>query len=341
MQRRRVVTATTSDGAAVFASDEQIEPVTVALIPGGEFHAIWGADRPVALPLDGDPARTADWFPPPDGFRVAFVTIPPQTSGNSADLDLDAAIAELQHKLPGMAETLDPENPGMHTTDTVDFGVVLSGSVWARAQRKRPTGAPRWRLHRSERDSPRLAQPLSGAMRDGRRDHRRNPKWLAEAGRRRHRTVPLSLPAANAEPEIECPTTSHTFPPLITPQTSAHAPNVTESRTTHAPSRLPQTQDPSNPIVARSANASAPPPRSSRPSAQIWRLTPGSAGSAATLSGRRPKACRSAAAKSADRPATGSPEASHKARLGRSWHPSRCERKLRQASPHQARTVDR
>jgi mannose-6-phosphate isomerase-like protein (cupin superfamily) len=130
MQRRRVVTATTSDGAAVFASDEQIEPVTVALIPGGEFHAIWGADRPVALPLDGDPARTADWFPPPDGFRVAFVTIPPQTSGNSADLDLDAAIAELQHKLPGMAETLDPENPGMHTTDTVDFGVVLSGSVW-------------------------------------------------------------------------------------------------------------------------------------------------------------------------------------------------------------------
>ena len=132
MQRRRVVTATAPDGTAVFASDGRVEPITVALIPGGEFHPVWGADSPVVVPHDGTSARTADWFPPPGGFRFAFVTIPPQTMSSPADLDLDldAAIAELQQKLPGMVEALEPENPGMHTTDTVDFGVILSGTVW-------------------------------------------------------------------------------------------------------------------------------------------------------------------------------------------------------------------
>jgi quercetin dioxygenase-like cupin family protein len=39
-------------------------------------------------------------------------------------------LAELEAKLPGLAETLEPEHPGMHTTDTVDFDVVLSGEIY-------------------------------------------------------------------------------------------------------------------------------------------------------------------------------------------------------------------
>src|SRR5579864_6137794 len=39
-----------------------------------------------------------------------------------------AAVEELQQKLPGMVEVLD--HPGMHTTDTVDFDVVVSGEVY-------------------------------------------------------------------------------------------------------------------------------------------------------------------------------------------------------------------
>ena len=34
-----------------------------------------------------------------------------------------------EEKLPGMAEHLETENPGMHTTDTVDYEVVISGEV--------------------------------------------------------------------------------------------------------------------------------------------------------------------------------------------------------------------
>jgi quercetin dioxygenase-like cupin family protein len=39
------------------------------------------------------------------------------------------AMEELQKKLPGMLEVLELDHPGMHTTDTVDFDVVLSGEV--------------------------------------------------------------------------------------------------------------------------------------------------------------------------------------------------------------------
>jgi hypothetical protein len=43
--------------------------------------------------------------------------------------DIEAALAEFEEKLPGLAEHLEPAEPGMHTTATVDFGVVLSGQA--------------------------------------------------------------------------------------------------------------------------------------------------------------------------------------------------------------------
>ncbi len=45
------------------------------------------------------------------------------------DIDFAAAVEEFQLKLPGLAEHLEPEVPGMHTTATVDVGVVISGTA--------------------------------------------------------------------------------------------------------------------------------------------------------------------------------------------------------------------
>ena len=42
---------------------------------------------------------------------------------------MGAAIAELEAKLPGMAAHLEPDHPGMHTTQTVDIGLVLTGEI--------------------------------------------------------------------------------------------------------------------------------------------------------------------------------------------------------------------
>ena len=128
MDVRRVVTGHDAHGKAVFVGDEMVAPVTLALLPGSEFHRLWGADTTVAFPDDGAQPEGPRYFPPVGGFRFGFFTIPPDGgAGAPPDLDLGAALAEFEQKLPGMAEYLDVAEPGMHTTATVDYGVVLSG----------------------------------------------------------------------------------------------------------------------------------------------------------------------------------------------------------------------
>jgi mannose-6-phosphate isomerase-like protein (cupin superfamily) len=45
------------------------------------------------------------------------------------DLDIDAALTEMEQKLPGMAAHMEPDNPGMHTTASIDYEFVVSGRV--------------------------------------------------------------------------------------------------------------------------------------------------------------------------------------------------------------------
>jgi mannose-6-phosphate isomerase-like protein (cupin superfamily) len=70
------------------------------------------------------------YFPPVGGYRFGFFTLPPAGQpALSSELDVGAALAELEAKLPGMLGYTESDNPGMHTTDTIDFEVVLSGRV--------------------------------------------------------------------------------------------------------------------------------------------------------------------------------------------------------------------
>jgi hypothetical protein len=129
MNIRCVITGRNSSGKSVFAKDAPVEPITLSLLPGFEFHRLWGADSIPKLPSNGTPPSHPRYFPPAGGFRFAFFTVPPGTSKIPDNTDLVAAFAEIQAKLPGMADVLEPMHPGMHTTDTVDFDVVLSGEV--------------------------------------------------------------------------------------------------------------------------------------------------------------------------------------------------------------------
>jgi mannose-6-phosphate isomerase-like protein (cupin superfamily) len=127
---RRVVTGQTADGKSVFVGDEEVEPIMLALTPGSEFHRLWGADGTVELPTDGNEPSYHAYFPPAGGFRFAFFTLPTaETAQLPDDLDLTAALQEMEEKLPGLAGHMEADNPGMHTTHTVDVEVVLSGEV--------------------------------------------------------------------------------------------------------------------------------------------------------------------------------------------------------------------
>jgi mannose-6-phosphate isomerase-like protein (cupin superfamily) len=131
MKVRRVVTGHDRTGKAVFVSDAEVEPVTAELMPGSEFHKLWGGDRTPSFPDDGAQPAQPTYFPPVGGFRFGMFSLPPASrSASPPPADMDTAARELEAKLPGLTSYMEPDAPGMHTTATIDFEVVLDGEVW-------------------------------------------------------------------------------------------------------------------------------------------------------------------------------------------------------------------
>jgi mannose-6-phosphate isomerase-like protein (cupin superfamily) len=120
---RRVVTGHDADGKAVFASDEIVAA-------DGTFHQMWGGDETPTFPDSGRQPAQGPFFPAVGGYRFMLVAIPPSGSGERPQGNLDeAAAAEMEKRFPGLASHMEPDNPGMHTTDTIDFEYVLSGDL--------------------------------------------------------------------------------------------------------------------------------------------------------------------------------------------------------------------
>jgi mannose-6-phosphate isomerase-like protein (cupin superfamily) len=130
MNIRCVITGKKENGRSAVMRTEAVQPVTMALLPGYEFYRVWGSDGVPGLPSDGTPPPNPRYFPPKHGFRFGFLTIPPDAVTNLDQIDVPAALTEIEQKLPGMIEVLEPDHPGMHTTDTVDFDVVVAGEVY-------------------------------------------------------------------------------------------------------------------------------------------------------------------------------------------------------------------
>jgi mannose-6-phosphate isomerase-like protein (cupin superfamily) len=130
MDVRRVVTGHDKSGKSVFVSDEAVEPVMPALMPAAEFHQLWGSDLTPQFPDDGSMPDWRTYFPPIGGFRFGMFTVPPaMAAADQAFLTAEEAMADMEGKLPGLVQYMDPSDPGMHTTDTIDFELVLDGTI--------------------------------------------------------------------------------------------------------------------------------------------------------------------------------------------------------------------
>ena len=129
MHVRRVVTGHDASGKSVFVSDDQVAPIEPMLMPTAEFHRLWGGDETSKFPGDGSLPEHAMYFPPIGGFRFGLFSIPPEDAERPTDLDIPAALADMEQGMPGLMRYMDPSEPGMHTTDTIDFEVVLEGTV--------------------------------------------------------------------------------------------------------------------------------------------------------------------------------------------------------------------
>lgn len=133
MKIRRIVTGHDVQGNAVFVSDADA-PRAVAFknIPGHAFAQVWATGATATVPHQGtDPtAAGGAVVPETGGTSLLVVTFPPDTVMASPTLDHAAAGAELAGALPGLIERFEQDSPGMHTTDSIDYGIVLDGEVW-------------------------------------------------------------------------------------------------------------------------------------------------------------------------------------------------------------------
>lgn len=126
---RRVVTGVSSSGKPVIVSDgEPPRTCQYAHTPGFARSVVWNTTAPAAP--SADPTASLKSFVPAPGETIALtVTFPPASVYADPAWDPAAAAAEQLEVIPGLAECFEPDNPGMHTTPTVDYGVVLGGEI--------------------------------------------------------------------------------------------------------------------------------------------------------------------------------------------------------------------
>jgi mannose-6-phosphate isomerase-like protein (cupin superfamily) len=133
---RRIVTGHNSEGKAVFIADgEPPRRITFDNLPGLEFIELWATQGTPLIPVDhNDPTVTLSTFvPEPTSSRFRIVRFPSGLEVSrmiEGGLDPAAFREEYLRKVPGLAETHEVNNPGMHETDTIDYGLVLSGEIY-------------------------------------------------------------------------------------------------------------------------------------------------------------------------------------------------------------------
>ena len=133
MQIRRVVSIKNRDGKSVVASDGP-SPSARALrhTPGFVSTPLWFTGASAQLTSDQSDAAVGfeTLLPGPGETSFLIVTFPPDKVMMSSDFKPELAGPEFLEAIPGIAHAMEPENPGMHTTPTIDYGFVLNGEIW-------------------------------------------------------------------------------------------------------------------------------------------------------------------------------------------------------------------
>jgi hypothetical protein len=129
---RRVVMGEPSDRDSVFTHVEDAE--CVSPWPGFAQYYVWGWDGEATLPLEGaEPFEPRSHFPPPGGVRVTANVL-----GSLSRVEAEGHEAGLA-RFSELVQAAPPNRavgvlPGMHRTDTIDIGVVVSGQVKVEAE---------------------------------------------------------------------------------------------------------------------------------------------------------------------------------------------------------------
>lgn len=131
---RRVVTGHDERGKSVFVADGPAQrEVSFPGMKGFSITPMWATDNGMtAVPGSEDPTARMTTFVPGHGGTRFLVTVFPAASKTTAKRKAPPppTAEEMRAALPGLAEAMEAESVGMHTTDTVDYDIIISGDLW-------------------------------------------------------------------------------------------------------------------------------------------------------------------------------------------------------------------
>jgi hypothetical protein len=132
---KRALTGRDEAGKSVFKSvDVTTKVVEIDNNPGLTFYELYITEGvPKLTGLEPDPMlKGTIGFPGPGGTMFRLISYPPRRPEGykpPPGATFESGLKELSDKLPGMGDVFDRSAPGMHTSDTIDYGVVVRGEM--------------------------------------------------------------------------------------------------------------------------------------------------------------------------------------------------------------------
>lgn len=129
MKVRRIVTGHDERGKSVFLSDGPAPRAkNFQDMPGYGIAQLW-ATQPDSYTGSDPTLAGGSLVPGPGGTSMLFVSLPPDTV-MAAPTDPQRAVEELIEHLPGLIDLFEVDDPGMHRSPAIDYGLLLEGELW-------------------------------------------------------------------------------------------------------------------------------------------------------------------------------------------------------------------
>jgi hypothetical protein len=131
----RALTGRDQAGKSVFKSfDVTPKVVEIDASPGLTFYELYMTEGvPRLTGLEADPMlKGTKAFPGPGGTMFRLISYPPRRPEGwkpPPGVTLESGLRELTEKVPGMGDHFERDTPGMHTSDTIDYGIVVRGEM--------------------------------------------------------------------------------------------------------------------------------------------------------------------------------------------------------------------
>ncbi|MVX20253.1 cupin domain-containing protein, partial [Escherichia coli] len=102
--------------------------------PGLTFYELYRTEGvPGLTGLEPDPMlQGTKAFPGPGGSLFRLISYPPKRPDGwtpPPGVTFESGLKEMSEKVPGMGDHFERDAPGMHTTDTIDYGIVVRGEM--------------------------------------------------------------------------------------------------------------------------------------------------------------------------------------------------------------------